>query len=208
MTRKTIWVFASLSALILLASSTQADIIISAPELTAAPGSSGNFDISLTNTGSSGISVGAFTFDISTGNPGITFTDASTTTAAAPYIFAGDSFADVNGLPFATKTGQELIASDTPNDGIAAGLNPASNVSLGQVSYSIAPSAALGTTSITFSLTGTSLANSSGAPIAFTAQNGSIDVTSVPEPVPALLFITGLALLACAPQIRKRINLR
>jgi hypothetical protein len=173
----------------------RADLFISAPTLTARAGSSGNFEILLTNTGPGGppgIGIGSFSFDISTANPDIRFTGASTMTSVVPslchpltngcYIYAGNSFSEINGFPLATKTGQELQASDAPNNGIASFIVPTLTVSLGEVFYSVTDSALTGPFSITFSNTGTSLSDQLGNSLAFTASNGEITVTTIPEP--------------------------
>src|SRR5215813_8248116 len=66
-----------------------ASVIVAVQSASAAPGSSGNtFDVQLTNTGPSGITVGGFSFGISTGNPDISFRESNTSTSA-PYIFDG-----------------------------------------------------------------------------------------------------------------------
>jgi hypothetical protein len=87
----------------LCALSVRADLFISAPTLTVTPGSVGHFGVLLTNTGPQSSFVSAFGFDISTNNPGISFTDARPCTNAfqhplptycsgePPYIFAETS---------------------------------------------------------------------------------------------------------------------
>src|SRR4051812_3513473 len=67
-------------------------LIISVQSVTANAGSFGNaLDVTLTNTGPPVSTIGAFSFEISTGNPNITFTDATTGTTQATYIFSGFS---------------------------------------------------------------------------------------------------------------------
>ena len=174
------------------------DVIISAPTVATAPGSSGVFDVLLTNNSTSAVvGIGAFSFDISTTNPGVRFTGASTNTTAAPYVYAGDSFAAINGFPLATRTGQELTASDIPNDGVEPFVGSGQTVSLGEISYVISPAAAFTSVPITFSSTGTSLAGYLGSPVAFTTVNGAVSL--VPEPAPlSLLGVCILAALASA----------
>src|ERR1039457_2312102 len=68
--------------------------IVSVQSVTAAAGGPGAIDVSLTNTGSSTIMVGAFTFGISTTNPAISFTDANTLTVLdGQSILVSDVFA-------------------------------------------------------------------------------------------------------------------
>jgi len=177
----------------------QADLIVSAPNIVAAPGSSGSFDVLLSNTGAGGIFVDAFTFDISTPSPAVALLSASTNTTAAPYIYAGDSFVTMNGLPFATRTGQELTASDLVNGFICqttctGTVNPGMTLSLGEVFFTAASSAAFGSVPISFSTAGTSLADANGAPIAFSAVNGELSLA--PEVNSGLLLLAGLGLCA------------
>jgi hypothetical protein len=111
---------------------------------------------------------------------------------SVPYIFAGDSFAEINGFPLATKTGQELIASDTPNDGILSAIAPGTTVSLGQVSYSIAASAASGAVTMAFSSPGTSLSDEFGDSLPFTALDGEITITPEPSEIPLIAICLGV----------------
>src|SRR5262245_8607334 len=66
-------------------------LVLSAPNLTAASGSSGSFDVLLTNTNPAGgasyeVAVDAFQLGLS-GPAGVTFTDVSINTLSAPYIY-------------------------------------------------------------------------------------------------------------------------
>src|SRR5450631_1810049 len=78
-------------ALLSLAAPARADIILSVQSVAGAPGSSGNFDVLLTNTGPSIQNIAGFAFELSTADTNITFTDVTTSTTTASYIFAGDS---------------------------------------------------------------------------------------------------------------------
>lgn len=135
---------------------------------------------------------------LSTASPSIDFTGVSTSTTTAPYIFAGNSFADINGFPLATKTGQELIASDAVNN---LGVPLDRTFSLGEVSYSIAPSATL-PIAITFSSAGTSLSDPVGFSYAVTTVGGQF-ATVAPEPSRLGPLAAGLALLALLISHRK-----
>lgn len=95
MTRNKYSLLAALLIGTLFAVSAQADFIISAPNLTAAPGGSGEFQIALTSTSSYPVSISAFTFDISTTSPNVMFTGAKTgPDVPGGYIYAGNSFAE------------------------------------------------------------------------------------------------------------------
>jgi hypothetical protein len=172
----------------------RADLIISASAFPVAPGSHGSFDVRLSSTGTETALISSFSFDILAASPGISVTGASVTTSAAPYIYAGDSFAEVNGFPLATKTGEELIASDTPNSGVAKLITSSTPVSLGEVFFSIAPSAVPGP-AFTFSIAGTSLSDQFGNPLTFST-------IIIPEPAPVSLLLPCLGLIVLTRQRR------
>ena len=188
------FVFSTVLVATLCAGAARADFIISAPDISAAPGSSGSFEILLSATGSSAANIGAFSFDISTAGSNLAFTGATPTGGAARYIFAGDSFVAINGFPFATRTGQELTASDLSNNGVPVFVAAPNVFSLGTVLYSISPSAASGLLPITFSISGTSLSSPSGQGVPFTTANGQITIT--PEPTEITLLVAALGVLA------------
>jgi hypothetical protein len=199
MTRHKHSFFVLLLAAICCVGAARADLIISARTLTPPVGLSGSFDIVLNVTAPTDeVDIGAFSFDILAASPRISFTRAGTMTTVARYIYLGNSFADNNGFPLATKTGQELIASDTPNNGTPAFLFGGEIVSLGDVSYSIAPSAGPIPIVITFLSAGTSLSDTFGNPVAFTAVNGAL----IPEPAHLTLLAVclGVFLVTGSPR--------
>ena len=185
----------------------RADAIISAPSVIALPGSSGDFDILLTNTGSSTVAVGAFTFAISTSSSEVNFTSASTTTTAAPYIFEGNSFDAINGLPLATRTGQDLTASDIANNAIQSFLNSATTLSLGKVFYTISPSARFEAVDIAFSSTATSLSDYLGRPVPATTVNGQITLAPEPRQTAVVAALLGVLFVFSVrrARVRKRV---
>jgi hypothetical protein len=196
MTKNKRYPLAMLFAVALCPEITLGDLVISAPAFPVVPGSSGSFDVLLKSTGTETASIGSFTFDILAAIPGVTFTDAMTTTSAAPYIYAGNSFADINGLPLATKTGPELLASDAPNNGTATFITSSTPFALGEVFYSIAASTIPGPMAFTFSSAGTSLSDEFGNPLTFTTA-------ITPEPAPLSLLIVGLGVFLAAASRRR-----
>ena len=170
---------------------TRADVIISAPSVVAEAGSSGSFEVLIRSSPPPIPAVQAFSFDIFTLSPFVDLTGASTNTTVT-YILRNDSFVAINGFPFATKTGQELIASDLSNDGSAFDIFPGDTFSLGTVSYSIAPSAPSGSVPVMFRVPGTSVADLEGS--AVSTVNGAI--TIIPEPDQAPVILGSLALIA------------
>src|SRR5215472_17937772 len=93
--------------------------------LAATQGSTGNvFDVLLTNTGSSAVTIGSFSFGVTTTNLGISFTDATFATVLDPYIFNGDSLDMNTSNPLNTSLGSELDASDSSFSGNGVSVAP------------------------------------------------------------------------------------
>jgi hypothetical protein len=174
----------------------RAEVIVSAPVAGLGIGETGHFDILLTNEGIRSLGIGAFSFDIVAGSPALNFVGATTMTAAVPYIFAGNSFDVSNGFPLATKTGVDLLASDAPDNGIAFVAGGGQTVSLGQVFFTIAPTAT-GPIAITFQVPGTSLSDLSGGAILPTLVNGEASITPAPLPIPLVAGSLLIFSLAC-----------
>lgn len=117
--------------------------IVSVDSVAAGPGTiNDSFDVVLTNTGPSAITVGSFTFNITTLNPDISFTDATTATAAATYVFSSSLFGpDLTG----PNSGQTFTLA--PFDISGAGdvtIGPGVTVGLGHVLFDVANGAAPG----------------------------------------------------------------
>jgi len=164
-------------------------LVIQAPNLTGvAPGSSGSFDVLLTDTdpsGSPGYNVAGDSVELTlSGPPGFTFTGATINTSAT-YIYVQSTDA---------STGQPLSFSSFPNTDFIASdaefaspfyrtVNPGDIFGLANVSYAVAPTAS-GTATITIAdlNVSTSLSDINLNPIPFTATNSSISTTSIPEP--------------------------
>jgi hypothetical protein len=181
-------------AVLLLSVPAKGSSIFSIESVTGAPGSTGTFDVLLTNTGPSSQNIAAFNFELTTSDTNITFTGVSTSTTTATYIFPS-SFFGPNITTFAT--GQSVEAGDV--DATFAGTNVASGATygLGNVSYSIAPEAVNGGIAdiVLAAFPSSSLADSGGNNVPFTAESGTITAESsgVPEssttvPVTVALF--------------------
>jgi hypothetical protein len=193
---------AGLVALLLLAPALRADglDVSMAPGISANAGSTGNaFDVLLTNTGASAVTVAGFTFGIVTTDTDITFTDATTSTSA-PYVFALDSFDDFFGLTLYSNSlpGQTVEASDLSYSGAGESIASGATVALGSIVFSVAPGAAPGVFAVTFEdYPVTSLADPSGNNLEFTPEAGTITVTTptagMPEPATGSLVLCALA---------------
>jgi hypothetical protein len=186
----------------------RAGLIISAPSFAAPNFSAGTFDILLSNDGTVPVGIGGFSLDITTATQNIDFVGASTRTTAAPYIYAGDSFVTINGLPFLLNPGtpEELIVSDTPNDGLAPFIAPGMVVSLGEISYLLHQFPGLpGVATVTFRNTITSLSDQFGNPLPVTTVNGEISIIPEPNQMPMIIGYLVVMVLACQ---RSRVRLR
>ncbi len=183
---------------VLSASSARAGLIVTAKNGTGAVGSTGNaFDVILTNTGPSAVSLGGFSFGLTTANSNITFTQANVSTTT-PYIFPG-----ANSLfgPVISTTpppaGQTVIASDLGISGVSLGVG--NSVGLGHVLFDVSAGAANGTFPVTLTpFPTTSLSDPNGNDVPVTSLvNGSITITGgtnggggtgVPEPSTLLML--------------------
>jgi hypothetical protein len=173
----------------------RADLVIAAPDVTAAPGSSGSFDVLIFSTGGT-FDVAGDTIELTlTGLAGVTFTGVlpqanppnsyiyvvSATTLGGTFSF--DSFPtnqfDVFDSEFGPLGFRAIGAGDV--------------FGVVNVSYSVAPSATPGASGTLAIGPDTSLSDVNGGNIAFTAQNGSFTVAPVPEPTSAILLGLGCA---------------
>jgi len=172
------------------ATSARADLILSAQSVQAKVGTSGAFDVSLTNTGPNSVTVGGFSFRVSVNNPGITLTQINTSTAI-PYIFAGQSLSGPIITTPGNLPGQSMSASDARLTGGTL-LAPGATLGLGHVLFNLSSGLPPGVYPVTITPPGfgslTSLSDPNGNPLPLgTAINGTI--TAVPEPASLLLLV-------------------
>ena len=168
----------------------KASLIVTVQSVTAAAGDINDaFDVTLQNTGGD-VTIGGFTFNVSTTDTNISFTDATTATTLAAYIFAGSSAfgPDLTGA----NSGQTFALGPSDLSTILAGVTVAggTTVGLGHVFFSVASGAAPGPFAVTLGATPavTSLSDPGGNNIPIdTLTNGTITITSTPEPASLLL---------------------
>jgi PEP-CTERM motif len=192
-------------AALLLSVPAKGDIVLSMESVTGAPGSSGAFDVLLTNTGTSSQNIAAFNFELTTADTNITFTDVTTDTTNAPYIFP-DSFFGPDITTFAID--QSVEAGDVDATFNGTDVAPGATYGLGSVAFSIAPGAVNGEVAeVDFSAyPATSLSDNDGNNVDFTAESGTITVltsTAVPEPSTVLLLAAGLLGIAALRKHRR-----
>jgi len=129
---------------------------ISGPSVVTPGETDGAFDVLITNTtGSASVDIAAFTFQATVSDTDISLNSADTSPTADPYIFAGDSFDDINGftldVPNANIPPQTLTGIDLTNDDANIVLTGGETLSLGEVLFSVAPGAAPGPFTVSFS---------------------------------------------------------
>jgi hypothetical protein len=165
-------------------------LVIEAPNLVVAPGSSGSFDVLLINTNAAGgasydVSLDSLELALS-GSTGVAFTDVTINTIV-PYIYAvsATTLPGSDPLNFGItfpSTGFTVADSDGASPFFQT-VNPGDTFGLANVSYMVSPTFS-GTDTITIASlnVGTSLSDIDGNAIPFTSMDGSISSTSIPEP--------------------------
>ncbi|HEX3447175.1 MAG TPA: PEP-CTERM sorting domain-containing protein [Isosphaeraceae bacterium] len=185
----------SLAVALGIGASCQAGLVVEAPNITAAPGSSGSFDVLITSTAGS-FGVASDTVDLSlTGLSGVSFTNVSIATAT-PYIYGANSATTVGStFTFSTFPGTQFETFDFILTLGAQTINSGEVFGLVNVQYSVAANATPGATgTLTFG-PDTMLSDAAGNNVDFTAPNGSITISSsaVPEPSGMILLAVGCA---------------
>jgi hypothetical protein len=167
------------------------------PTTSITAGSTGNFDVVLTNTGSSEITVGGFNFELVVpAASGVIFTDANTSTTG-PYIFAGNSLfgPDLTG----TVSTTDLIVSDVVAlPGSGTDLGAGDSIDIGNLSFGVSSSAPTETVNIGFG-SSNDVSDNNGNSIPITEASGGIlsitGTNAVPEPSSVALLLCGLLAL-------------
>ncbi len=167
-------------------------------------------DVVLSNTGTLAISIASFSFEISTIDTDVTFTDATTGTMIQTYVFNGDSFADnVFGshlTPPGFLPGQTISGQDGPFLGTGTTLAAGASLGLGHILFGISPAATPGPFTVLFTggtdfnnLTDTNFAN-----IPIDQFNpATLTITATPEPGTLALFLGAAGLLVAGRWKRK-----
>jgi hypothetical protein len=180
----------------------RADLLIEAPDVAAAPGSSGSFDVLLVNTnpaGGASYDVAADSLGLSLAGPlSVRFTGVSIHTVAAPYVYV-TSGTTAGGGPLSLDTFPNTQFTASDSEFAASGfraVNPGETFGLAHVSFAISPKSPLGTDTIAFTSTATSLSDQNGNPIAVSLVNGSIGTaTTSAVPEPSALIVVPMAAL-------------
>jgi hypothetical protein len=178
-----------------------AGLVIEAPDLTAASGSSGSFDVLLVNTNPAGgisyhIAADSFQLSLSSSAPHDTFTDVSINTIT-PYIYVTSGTTEGGGpLSLDTFPNTQFTASDSEfADSGFRTVDPGDTFGLAHVSYALSPEHAQ-FDFMSFGSLATSLSDEDGNAIPFTISNGGIQVEPViPIPEPSALTEAATAAL-------------
>jgi hypothetical protein len=163
-----------------------AGLVIQAPNLAVAPGSSGSFDVLLIDTdpsGSPAYNVSGDSLELTlAGSAGVSFMDVTINTAA-PYIYtvSATSLPGSDPLNFGISfPSTSFTVSDSDGGSpFFQTVNPGDTFGLATVSYTVSPTFS-GTDTISSLGLGTSLSDINGNPIPFTSMDGSI--STIPEP--------------------------
>jgi len=181
----------------------RAGLLIQAPTVTAAPGSSGSFDVLIENTNATGgqsYQLAADVVELSlTGLSGVSFTGVSIMTVSASYVYVVSGTTQGGGpFSFDTFPNTQFDASDSEFGPVGyRAINPGDVYGLANVTYSVSAGAPLATGTLALG-PDTSLSDPSFNGIAFTAGSGSFTVSSsaIPEPPSLALAVIGLAVAA------------
>lgn len=174
-----------------------AAVVLSIEPSTAAPGASGSFDVLLTNTGATAVNIAGFNFTLSTPNTNVTFTDVTTATTPAAYIFPDSLFGpDIT----TTASAQTVEAGDLDASGNGTSVLAGQTYSLGDVFYDVATTAAVGSiASVSFEpYPDTSLSDMNSNNVGFTDTPGTIAIEPSIAPSPEPSFAWPTAILAAA----------
>ena len=173
-----------------------AGLVISAPPLTASPGSSGSFDVLLTNSGTTSVDVSTDSFQLGLSGPvDASFTGVSINTVA-PYIYVTSGTTVPGGAPLSLDTFPNTGFTASDSEFAAPGFRvvmPGQSFGLANVSFSISATTPNGLDTLSF--LNVSLTDINGADIPVTTSNGSIQVGPAVIPEPSTLIQATTALL-------------
>lgn len=180
---------------LLAASPASAALQINVVPFSASPGSSGTFNVTLTNTGLTSVDLASFFYELTSGSD-ITLTKVTSEATSPSYIFAGNSLDDffainLNDLTANPGPGQTIDALDASFDLTNVVLAPADTVGLGLVYFDVAPDAPIGSVPITITTANFAGLDSDGNTVLYpgeiTAGSGNGAIVA-PEPATILIW--------------------
>jgi hypothetical protein len=171
-------------------------LTISAPPLTATPGSTGSFDVLLTNNGTTNVDVASDSFQLALSGPlDASFTAVSIATTA-PYIYVTSATTVPGGSPLSLDTFPNTLFTASDSEFASPGFRvvmPGQSFGLANVSFSVGATTPNGLDTMSF--LNVSLTDINGADIPVTSSNGSIRVGPAVIPEPSTLIQATTALL-------------
>jgi hypothetical protein len=189
------------------------EVVPANTNVTVPPGFAGTLELDLLNpsTNTQSFNVAGFQFELQVPiSSGVLFTNATTSTTAAPYIFAGNSIADsffggsLIVTPPPPPATNDLLGFDTVAiSNSYTTLNPGSSFGLGLISFTVDASAASGVVPVSIipfdinTANGTLISDNQipASSIPFTMSDGTITIQPgtivVPEPSTLMLTIVG-----------------
>lgn len=191
---------AATSTVLVLSAPARAGLVVSVQSV---PESAGAFDVTLMNTGSSAVTINSFSFEVNSSSSQVNFSDATTGTTTAAYIFDGNSAFGPN---INTTSGQSLLASDTNTQPAGASLAAGATLGLGHVDFTVtgvlsSPVAVTLSAFPSTSLTGPPPDNAN-IPIT-TLQGGTISPAGGMVPEPSSLICAALGIPMGALLVRR-----
>jgi len=179
-------------------------LTMSLDDVTGPTAGKGTFEVLLANTNPAGeqsFDVASFSFQLSLPtSSGVQFTDATTATVSAPYIFQGTGGASVDPnfkLSLDSFPNTNFSGSDAEFASRSISVAPGDSFGLGFILYSIAANALPGDVPIAFVPDGTSLSDATGGGIGFQTDTskGIIPISSAAVPESSSLVLTASATL-------------
>ncbi len=174
-----------------------ADLVIEAPNVIASAGETASFDVLLLNNGSTSYQIAGDAFTLTVSPSGVTFTDATTLTTTATYIYQASSDVDLPTTLYDSLPGTSFTAADTVDlPYFYQQVDPGATFGLAHVTFSVDPGVLPGSV---FQLTLTPFADfpvalndQYGNYLPYDVESGSITIVAAAVPEPSSL------LLACA----------
>jgi hypothetical protein len=170
-----------------------------APTLQAAQGSTGSFDVLISDNAGASFDLAAESVELGISGSGVEFTDTTINTVT-PYVFSpsfdvDNGFSlDATGDPYPKN---DFITSDLSDALAGIVINDGDTFGIVNVSYSVDPDAALGDRTLTIESigAGTSTSDQFGNAVPFDTVDGVLTVVPVPEPASFTLAVLAAPLL-------------
>ena len=174
-----------------------ADLVIEAPNVIASAGQTASFDILLVNNGVSSYQIAGDAFTLAVSSSGVTFTDATTLTTTANYIYQASADVDLPTTLYDSLPGTSFTAADTEDlPYFYQQVDPGATFGLAHVTVSVdagvLPGSVFQLTLTPFADFPVALNDQNGNYFPYDVEDGSITIVAAAVPEPSSLH------LACA----------